>query len=105
MIAARRSAIITGLPDAYGRGRIIGDYRRVPLYGTQILIEEKKRFQKRLDIQELTEEIIQSREEITEQIKALKAFENVCRLWFRCDTSGKGCPKPCSSCIWLTWQP
>ena len=78
MIAARRSAIITGLPDAYGRGRIIGDYRRVPLYGTQILIEEKKRFQKRLDIQELTEEIIQSREEITEQIKALKAFEKMC---------------------------
>ena len=78
MIAARRSAIITGLPDAYGRGRIIGDYRRVPLYGTQILIEEKKRFQKRLDIQELTEEIIQSREEITEQIKALKAFERMC---------------------------
>ena len=78
MVAARRSAIITGLPDAYGRGRIIGDYRRVPLYGTQILIEEKKRFQKRLDIQELTEEIIQSREEITEQIKALKAFEKMC---------------------------
>ena len=78
MVAARRSAIITGLPDAYGRGRIIGDYRRVPLYGTRILIEEKKRFQKRLDIQELTEEIIQSREEITEQIKALKAFEKMC---------------------------
>ncbi len=78
MVAARRSAIITGLPDAYGRGRIIGDYRRVPLYGTRILIEEKKHFQKRLDIQELTEEIIRSREEITEQIKALKAFEKMC---------------------------
>lgn len=76
--AARHCGLITGLPDAYGRGRIIGDYRRVPLYGTQILIEEKKRFQKRLDIQELTEEIIQSREEITEQIKALKAFERMC---------------------------
>ena len=72
MIAARRSAIITGLPDAYGRGRIIGDYRRVALYGTAILIEEKKRFLNRLDIQEITEEIIQSREEISEQIKALK---------------------------------
>ena len=78
MIAARRSAIITGLPDAYGRGRIIGDYRRVALYGTAILIEEKKRFLNRLDIQEITEEIIQSREEISEQIKALKAFERMC---------------------------
>ena len=78
MVAARRSAIITGLPDAYGRGRIIGDYRRVALYGTEILIAEKKHYLKRLDIQELTEEIIQSREEISEQIKALKAFEKMC---------------------------
>lgn len=78
MVAARRSAIITGLPDAYGRGRIIGDYRRIPLYGTRTLIEEKKNYQKRLDIQELTEEIIRSREEITEQINALKAFEKMC---------------------------
>ncbi|WP_298646414.1 formate C-acetyltransferase [uncultured Proteiniphilum sp.] len=78
MVAARRSAIITGLPDAYGRGRIIGDYRRVPLYGTTVLIREKKDFLKRLDIQEITERVIQSREEISEQIKALKVFEKMC---------------------------
>lgn len=78
MVAARRSAIITGLPDAYGRGRIIGDYRRVALYGTTILIQEKKNYLCRLDIQELTEEVIRSREEITEQINALKQFEKMC---------------------------
>ena len=78
MLAARRSAIITGLPDAYGRGRIIGDYRRVPLYGTTILLNEKKRFMKRLDIQEITEEIIHEREEIAEQMSALRAFERMC---------------------------
>ncbi len=77
MLAARRSAIITGLPDAYGRGRIIGDYRRVPLYGTTILIEDRQKYLNRLDIQELTEETIQSREETSEQIKALKAFEKM----------------------------
>lgn len=81
MVAARRSAIITGLPDAYGRGRIIGDYRRVPLYGTTTLIAEKKDFLQRLDIQEITERVIQSREEISEQIKALKAFEKMCKSY------------------------
>lgn len=78
MLAARRSAIITGLPDAYGRGRIIGDYRRVALYGTARLIEDKKQFQKRLDIQELNDEIIRNREEVTEQIRALQDFERMC---------------------------
>jgi formate C-acetyltransferase len=78
MVAARRSAIITGLPDAYGRGRIIGDYRRVALYGTTRLIEDKKVFQQRLDIQELNDEIIRNREEVTEQIRALKDFEKMC---------------------------
>ncbi len=78
MMAVRKSAVITGLPDAYGRGRIIGDYRRVPLYGTQILLEEKKQCMERLDIQEITEEIIQRREEIADQINALKAFERMC---------------------------
>ncbi|MCC8145358.1 MAG: formate C-acetyltransferase [Bacteroidales bacterium] len=78
MIAVRKSGVITGLPDAYGRGRIIGDYRRVPLYGTKILLDEKKRFMTRLDIQEITEEIIQEREEIAEQMNAMKAFEKMC---------------------------
>ncbi|MCQ2266612.1 MAG: formate C-acetyltransferase [Bacteroidaceae bacterium] len=76
--AARHSHVITGLPDAYGRGRIIGDYRRVALYGVDNLIEEKKRFLDRLDIQEMTEECIQSREETTEQINALKQFVDMC---------------------------
>lgn len=81
MLACRRSAIITGLPDAYGRGRIIGDYRRVALYGTARLIEDKKKFQKRLDIQELNDEIIRNREEVTEQIRALQDFENMCAAY------------------------
>ena len=81
MLAARRSAIITGLPDAYGRGRIIGDYRRVALYGTARLIEDKKRFQKRLDIQEMNDEIIRNREEVTEQIRALQDFEKMCAAY------------------------
>ncbi len=76
--AARHAHIITGLPDAYGRGRIIGDYRRVALYGTANLIEEKKRFHKRIDIQEFTEEIVRCREEISDQIQALKQFERMC---------------------------
>ena len=81
VLAARHSHIITGLPDAYGRGRIIGDYRRVALYGTTNLIEEKKHFLKRLDIQEITDEIIQQREETSEQIKALKSFEKMCAAY------------------------
>ena len=81
MRAARHNAIITGLPDAYGRGRIIGDYRRVALYGTARLIEDKKQFQKRLDIQELNDEIIRNREEVTEQIHALQDFEKMCAAY------------------------
>ena len=76
--AARHAHIITGLPDAYGRGRIIGDYRRIALYGTTNLIEEKKRFHKRIDINEFTDEIVRCREEISDQISALKEFERMC---------------------------
>ena len=81
ILAARHSHIITGLPDAYGRGRIIGDYRRVALYGTTNLIEEKKRVLKRWDIQEFTDENVQEREETSEQIKALKGFEKMCAAY------------------------
>ncbi len=81
ILAARKSGIITGLPDAYGRGRIIGDYRRVPLYGTTALIEERKNFLKQLDIQEFTDNVVRNREEVSEQIKAMKKFEKMCQSY------------------------
>ena len=73
--AARSSHLITGLPDGYGRGRIIGDYRRVALYGVDVLIEEKKNELEVLDTNEFTESIIREREEIKEQIDALQALK------------------------------
>ena len=74
MKACRKSGIITGLPDAYERGRIIGDYRRVPLYGVDRLIEDKQQQMKVLEVAEMDDETIRRREEIFEQIKALKSF-------------------------------
>jgi len=68
----RSSHILTGLPDAYGRGRIIGDYRRVPLYGVARLIAEKKRERTDLDPMPSSESIIRDREELSEQIRALQ---------------------------------
>ncbi len=73
--AARTSHLITGLPDGYGRGRIIGDYRRVALYGIDALIEEKKKELDVLNVDELTEKIIRQREETSEQIKALNELK------------------------------
>ncbi len=75
--AARSSHLLTGLPDGYGRGRIIGDYRRVALYGIDVLIEEKKKDLNTLDVDCLTEEIIREREEINEQIKALNDLKSM----------------------------
>ncbi len=71
MRLARRSGIITGLPDAYGRGRIIGDYRRVALYGVDRLIDDKKTQQESLELDEMDEATIRLREELSEQIRAL----------------------------------
>lgn len=74
---ARKYSIITGLPDAYGRGRIIGDYRRTALYGVDFLIEEKKKALKSDDLQFINEETIKLREEINEQIASLKELKDM----------------------------
>lgn len=71
MRAVRKAGIITGLPDAYGRGRIIGDYRRVALYGIDFLIKEKKQEQLNLEVDSMSESVIRLREELSEQIRAL----------------------------------
>ena len=73
--AARSSHLITGLPDGYGRGRIIGDYRRVTLYGVDALIAEKKEELEILNVDDFTEKVIREREEISEQIKALNQLK------------------------------
>lgn len=77
ILAARKSAIITGLPDAYGRGRIIGDYRRLALYGADYLIADKKAQKADSDNADMTEEVIRQREELSEQIKALEAVKRM----------------------------
>lgn len=76
MKLARKAGVVTGLPDAYGRGRIIGDYRRLPLYGSEFLIEEKR---KELDTLNgpMLEDTIRLREELTEQVRALKEMEEM----------------------------
>ncbi|MGG4044200.1 formate C-acetyltransferase [Paenibacillus favisporus] len=71
MRAARKAGIITGLPDAYGRGRIIGDYRRVALYGVDRLIQGKKEELLQLEVDAMSEDVIRLREELSEQIRSL----------------------------------
>ena len=73
--AARSSHLITGLPDGYGRGRIIGDYRRVALYGVDVLIKEKQEEFALLDSDEMTDELIRQREEMHDQIAALNELK------------------------------
>ncbi|MBN2618190.1 MAG: formate C-acetyltransferase [Spirochaetales bacterium] len=70
--AARKSGVITGLPDGYGRGRIIGDYRRVALYGLDYLIQDKKNQKQSLDGMKMNEDTIRLREELTEQLSSLE---------------------------------
>ncbi|MEV6193726.1 formate C-acetyltransferase [Streptomyces sp. NPDC051920] len=86
MRAARKAGIITGLPDAYGRGRIIGDYRRVALYGTDRLIAAKRAERAVLDAAPSTEHIIRDREELAEQIRALGELTRMAAT-YGCDVS------------------
>ena len=77
MRAARRSHIITGLPDTYGRGRIVGDYRRVALYGIDFLMEEKKKDHANCGCGTMTDDVIRLREEISDQYKALAGMKKM----------------------------
>ena len=81
MRAARKNKIITGLPDTYGRGRIVGDYRRVALYGIDHLIAEKKRDLKNCGCGMMSDEVIRQREEISEQIRALMAMKELAKSY------------------------
>ncbi|MCR5226475.1 MAG: formate C-acetyltransferase [Eubacterium sp.] len=86
MRAARRSHIITGLPDTYGRGRIVGDYRRIALYGIDQLIEWKKEDKANCGHGVMTDDIIRQREELAEQIRALEGMKKMAEI-YGCDIS------------------
>lgn len=81
ILKARKAGIITGLPDAYGRGRIIGDYRRVPLYGVDDLIEEKQKDFHLIGNGTMTDDIIREREETSDQIRSLKDLKTLGELY------------------------
>ncbi|MCW6653309.1 formate C-acetyltransferase [Aerococcaceae bacterium NML191292] len=81
MRAARKSGVITGLPDAYGRGRIIGDYRRVALYGVDRLMEEKVKDYNNIGSRTMSNDIIQLREEVSEQFRSLKELKELGKIY------------------------
>src|SRR6201989_706692 len=81
IMRCRKSGIITGLPDSYGRGRIIGDYRRVALYGVDRLLEAKKAERAQIDDMWPTDEVIRQREEIADQMRALQDLASMAKLY------------------------
>ena len=81
MIKARHNKIMTGLPDTYGRGRIVGDYRRIALYGIDFLIEEKKKDKAKCGSGSMKGEVIRLREEIAEQIRALEGMKEMATIY------------------------
>ena len=81
MKKARHSHIVTGLPDTYGRGRIVGDYRRVALYGIDFLIEQKQKDKANCGCGTMTDDVIRLREEIAEQIKALQGMKEMAQIY------------------------
>lgn len=81
MKKARHSHIVTGLPDTYGRGRIVGDYRRVALYGIDYLIEQKEQDKANCGCGMMTDDIIRLREELSEQIRALKGMKEMAKIY------------------------
>ena len=81
MKAARHCHIVTGLPDTYGRGRIVGDYRRIALYGIDFLIQEKKKDLERCGNGAMFDDIIRQREELAEQIRALKGIQEMAAIY------------------------
>ena len=81
MLKARHNKIMTGLPDTYGRGRIVGDYRRVALYGIDFLIEEKKEDKAKCGSGSMKGEVIRLREEIAEQIRALEGMKEMAAIY------------------------
>jgi formate C-acetyltransferase len=86
IMRCRKSGIITGLPDAYGRGRIIGDYRRVALYGVERLVEVKRQERAQIDDMWPTDEVIRTREEMADQIRALEDLAAMAKL-YECDVT------------------
>ena len=81
MMKVRHTKILTGLPDTYGRGRIVGDYRRVALYGLDYLIEEKKKDKANCGCGQMTDDVIRLREEIAEQIKCLEDMKKLAEIY------------------------
>ena len=81
MMKVRHAKILTGLPDTYGRGRIVGDYRRVALYGIDYLIEDKKKDKANCGCGQMTDDVIRLREEIAEQIKCLEDMKKLAEIY------------------------